>query len=98
MKPIILALLTISTSPSPIKAPSLPDWPGNLPLAQTQAGGTFLPEPLDKAVLGRMVYLDHSPELCQAALDGLDPLKEIPPAPGPSFWSDYAWPITAVAG
>lgn len=93
MKATILLWVLTSTA---IKAPPIPPWPGNLPSTQQQATGTFLPTPTDKAVLDRLIFLDHYPDLCQAALNGLEAMPR--DEPEPSFWDAYAWPITAVAG
>lgn len=100
MKLIILAwLLTSTATPLQtmgIKAPDLPAWPGELPPAQQQSTGTFLPAPTDKAVSDRLIYLDHYPALCQSALSALDTLQRL--ESDPSFWDAYAWPVTAVTG
>jgi hypothetical protein len=97
---VLLTLLTISTSTSPIKAPGLPSWPGDLPPAQRQDEGTFLPKPLDKEVLHRLVYLDKYPMLCQNALDGLDSLRQaqLGEVDEANFWVDWSWKITGVLG
>jgi hypothetical protein len=92
--------LTISTITSPIRAPQLPPWPAELPHAQQQKSGVFLPQPLDREVMRRLLYLDHYPELCQNALDGLASLQQtqLGKIDDANHWIDWSWKITAIIG
>lgn len=68
MPQTLLLWLTISTASMRL-APPIPPWPGELPTAQTNSSGTFLPRPLDLEITKRMMLLDQYPEICQAEID-----------------------------
>ncbi len=77
----LIALLILSTAlpagtDDLIDPPPLIEWPGDLPKARTVEGGTLYPDPLDRHISDRLLFLEDYPAKCKARLERLDKVRK----------------------
>ena len=67
---MVLYLIPLLLTATPLgEAPTVPEWPHDLPTAVTLDTGTLLPPALADEITRRLQYLDRYPALCQTAMD-----------------------------
>jgi len=67
---MMMATLLIISIAAPAKAPEIPAWPTDLPLAERHDDGSIeLPPVLAEAVKDRLLLLDAYPGMCQRVVE-----------------------------